>query len=149
LYRSARELCTTGTADVTSEASSAGADEWNILIVEDNWLIGIEIEASLSEAGFSVIGIATNVRDATRLCKEKRPQVVLMDVMLAGGDDGIDAAIEIRSRYGIRSVFMTAHGDCATRARAEPAEPLGWIVKPIASAELVRRLAAIRQSPQS
>lgn len=133
---------------MTSKARSAGADEWDILIVEDNWLIGIEMEASLSEAGFSVIGVASNVRDAMRLCKKKRPQVVLMDIMLAGGDDGIDAAIEIRSRYGIRSVFMTAHGDSATRARAEPAEPLGWILKPIASAELVRRLAAIKRSLQ-
>ncbi|HEX2138895.1 MAG TPA: response regulator [Woeseiaceae bacterium] len=133
---------------MTSKARSAGAGGWNILIVEDNWLIGIEMEATLSEAGFSVVGVARNVKDALRLCRQKRPQVVLMDVMLAGGDDGIDAAVEIRQRYGIPSVFVTAHGDSATRARAEPAEPLGWIVKPIVSAELVRRLAAIQRSLQ-
>lgn len=126
----------------------AAGNSWRILIVEDNWLISIELEIALSQAGFEVVGIATNMTDAVRLCEMMQPEVVLMDIRLAGGDDGIDAAIEIRQRYSIPSILMTAHGDPATRERARQAEPLGWIVKPIASIDLVRRLKEIRRDAE-
>jgi DNA-binding NarL/FixJ family response regulator len=114
-----------------------------ILIVEDNWLVAIEMEAALSDAGYKVIGIAMSADQAVQLCETERPDAVLMDVRLQGQRDGVDAAIEVRARFGIRSVFVTAHGESETRARAEAAEPLGWIVKPISSAELIRHIQDI------
>lgn len=65
-----------------------------------------------------------------RLAEELRPDLIVMDVRLSGGRDGIDAAVEIRAATGIRSVFATAYGDPATRARADLASPAGWVSKP-------------------
>ena len=53
-----------------------------------------------------------------------------MDIRLAGDRDGIDAALEIFRTLGIRSLFASAHGDAQVRARAEAAQPLGWVAKP-------------------
>lgn len=121
----------------------AGPRSCRILIVEDNWLIAIEMEAALSEAGYEVVGLALDAEQAVQLCAAGQPDLVLMDVRLQGQAEGIDAALEIRARFGVGSVFVTAHGEPETRARAEPAKPLGWILKPIASEELVRRLDQI------
>ena len=74
-----------------------------ILIVEDNWLVAIEMEAALSDAGYQVIGIAMSADQAVQLCETERPDAVLMDVRLQGQRDGVDAAIEVRARFGIRS----------------------------------------------
>lgn len=60
----------------------------------------------------------------------ERPDLVLMDIRLADNTDGIAAAHEIRSRFGVRSVFVTAHTDRATVARVRETEPLGLLPKP-------------------
>ena len=59
-----------------------------------------------------------------------------MDIHLANGDDGVDAALALAGKCGVRSLFVTAHTDDATRLRAEPARPLGWLVKPFRLAAL-------------
>jgi len=114
-----------------------------ILIVEDNWLVAVETEAALSEADYLVLGIAMSAEEAVRLCEQERPDAVLMDIRLQGASDGIEAAIQLRRRFGIGSIFMTAHGEPDTQARARAALPLGWILKPVTSAELIRRVAAM------
>ncbi|WP_222184602.1 response regulator [Geminicoccus harenae] len=119
-------------------------DDRRVLIVEDNWLVAIEMEAALSEAGYEVVGLAMSADQAVRLCGSERPAVVLMDIRLQGRLDGVSAAVEILQRYGIHSIFVTAYGDPETRARAEAAQPLGWILKPMVWSELGRRLEQIR-----
>lgn len=101
-----------------------------LLVVEDDFLVGMEIEAGLADAGFDVAGVAATADEAVRLARDLRPDLVVMDVRLSGGRDGIDAAVEIRTATGIRSVFATAYGDRETRARAAPAAPAGWVSKP-------------------
>jgi DNA-binding NarL/FixJ family response regulator len=101
-----------------------------ILIVEDDYVVGLEIEAGLSEAGFTVVGTANSAAEAVRLSASERPMLALMDIRLVGRRDGIAAAIEIFDAYGIRSIFTTAHQDDETRVRAERAAPLGWLAKP-------------------
>ncbi|WP_159716190.1 response regulator [Geminicoccus flavidas] len=135
-----------GTVAASGPEQGAGHanEDRRVLIVEDNWLVAIEIEAALSEAGYEVVGLAMSADQAVRLCGSERPAVVLMDIRLQGRLDGVSAAVEILQRYGIRSVFVTAHGDPETRARAEAAQPLGWILKPMVWSELGRRLEQIR-----
>lgn len=115
-----------------------------MLIVEDNWLVAVELEATLQEAGYAVVGVAVSADEAVQICQAERPELVLMDIRLLGQRDGVDAAMEIRKRFGIRSVFVSAHDDPDVRARAEPAQPLGWIGKPITGAVLLSALAALR-----
>jgi len=114
-----------------------------VLITEDNWLIATEWQAELEQAGYAVTGIAVSAEEAVAMCQVDPPDFILMDVRLLGERDGVDAALAIRSRDGPRSVFITAHDDIVTRARAEPAEPLGWITKPVVPARLASMLARL------
>ena len=114
-----------------------------ILLVEDDYLVGMEVEAGLRDAGCEVIGVAATAEEAVRLAEKERPRLVVMDIRLAGDRDGVDAALEIHRRLGIRSLFASAHGDPEVRARAEAARPLGWIGKPYRIPALV---AAVRDA---
>jgi DNA-binding NarL/FixJ family response regulator len=114
-----------------------------ILIVEDDFLVGMEIEAGLAEAGHDVIGIAVSAEEAVMLAEAEKPVLAVMDIRLAGARDGVDAALEIHRRFGIRSVFASAHGDADIRARAAEACPAGWIDKPY---RLPTLLAAVRRA---
>lgn len=111
----------------TGPSSSRG----RVLIVEDEYFVALDAEDALSAAGFTVVGVATTAEEAAEMAAAERPDMVLMDVRLAGLRDGIDAAAEIRARFGILSLFATAHSDAATRSRgAAVAAPLGWLSKP-------------------
>lgn len=113
-----------------------------ILVVEDEYLVALQAESWLVEAGFVVVGIATSAQEAVALAEAQRPALVIMDIRLRGQMDGIDAALEIFQAIGTRSIFATAHHDDRARARAEPAQPLGWLPKPYAMeclVELTRR----------
>jgi two-component system, response regulator PdtaR len=109
-----------------------------ILLVEDDFLVSMEMETGLEEAGYEVAGIAATAEDAVALAAERRPALVVMDIRLAGDRDGVDAAVEIYRTLGIRSIFASAHGDAGTRARAEAAQPLGWVAKPYRVETLVK-----------
>jgi two-component system, response regulator PdtaR len=105
-------------------------DRATILVVEDECFLGTLIQESLSNAGFVVVGIATDSEQAMTIALSQRPDLAVMDIRLAHGDDGVDTAIAIFQNFNIRSVFVTAHSDGATRSRADAARPLGWLEKP-------------------
>jgi DNA-binding NarL/FixJ family response regulator len=108
-----------------------------ILIVEDDYLVAMQVEAALTEAGFEIAGVASTAEEALELAAERSPAMVVMDVHLGGRRDGIDTALELFGRHGIRCVFATAHYDAKVRARAQPAAPLAWVPKPYAMPTLV------------
>lgn len=109
----------------------------SILIVEDDFLIALQAETALTDAGFSVTGVATTAEEALEMARQCRPAIVVMDVRLAGRRDGIDAAGDLFRELDVRCVFATAHDDQQTRARAEPFDPLGWLAKPYTMPSLV------------
>lgn len=121
----------------------APVDPLRILIVEDEWFIAIESEAVLRDAGFAVVGIAVSADEAVAMAERHAPDLVLMDIRLIGARDGVDAAREIRSRFGIASLFATAHSEEAVRREAEAASPAGWLAKPFTDAQL---LGAVRRA---
>lgn len=125
-------------------------DQPGILLVEDDYLVASEMEAGLRDAGLNVVGVAATAADAVRLTLAEKPVLAIMDIRLAGVRDGIDAALEIFRTTGVRCIFATAHNDPQTRARAEPAAPLGWIAKPYSVEALIaltrRALAALKSS---
>ena len=83
------------------------------------------------------VGVAETADSAVALATAQKPALVLMDIRLASGGDGIDAAIRIYRDHGIRSLFASAHSDVLARNRAEPARPLGWLQKPYTMDRLV------------
>lgn len=126
--------------DSRSQADVGGA---RILVVEDEYFAGLEIEAALAEAGYDVVGVARSAAEAIRIARSSNPRLVLMDVRLAAGGDGIDAACEIFNAHGVRSIFATAQHDPATQARAQAAAPIGWLFKPYSRQAL---LIAVRHA---
>jgi two-component system, response regulator PdtaR len=108
-----------------------------ILIVEDNYFVAHQCESALVEAGYDVVDIVETADEAVQAAMERRPELVLMDIYLPGKRDGIDAAVEIFRRFGIRSVFASALADAAVKTRAESAQPLAWLAKPFNDRKLV------------
>ena len=101
-----------------------------ILVVEDEAILAFELTEVLEELGFEVTELATTAPDAVAAAERTRPDLVMMDIRLARRTDGVEAAREIRDRLGIRSIYLTAHTDPATLARAQATDPLGFIAKP-------------------
>jgi DNA-binding NarL/FixJ family response regulator len=122
-------------------APATTARRLRILIVEDEILIAIDMRGLLEGSGHIVVGIADSADHAITTALRERPDVVLMDIALTGPRDGIDAALELRERLDIPSLFITAHSDLAMRHRAEAARPLGFLSKPLDD-DMLRRILA-------
>jgi CheY-like chemotaxis protein len=84
----------------------------------------------VEDLGFIVCGKAVSGPGAVMAAEDYRPDLILMDIRLAQGTDGIEAAVEIRQRLDIPSLFMSAFSDKATMARAQVARPVGFVGKP-------------------
>lgn len=107
-----------------------------ILIVEDQVLIAHELKAALESLGYKVIGIEMTAEKGIALCEKDPPDLVLMDIILEGQVDGIEAAEVIRSRWGIPIIFLAAFADKERLKRAKPAYPFGYLIKPFRDQDL-------------
>ena len=101
-----------------------------ILIVEDESIIAEDISDSLISLGYRITGMVYSGEEAIEAAAKFRPDLVLMDVNLQGEIDGITAAAEIRSRFQIPVVYLTAYADENTLRRVNATKPFGYIVKP-------------------
>jgi two-component system, response regulator PdtaR len=124
-----------------AEATRTGIQR--LLLVEDEVIVRLDIERQLQDAGYDVVAVADTADIAVRRADEERPDLVLMDIRLLGARDGIDAALEIWQRFGIRSLFLSANLDARNRQRAAAADPWGFVDKPFTPHEL---LVAIKRS---
>jgi DNA-binding NarL/FixJ family response regulator len=113
-----------------------------IVIVEDDAFIRLDLLTHLQTAGHSVVGTADSSQDAVRLVDEQRPSLVIMDVRLIGERDGIETAIEIWQRFGIRCLFVSGNLDPAARVKAAAANPVGFIEKPFNPTNLLAAVTA-------
>ena len=102
-----------------------------ILVVEDEVLIAEYLAKSLRQLGYEPLLRATSAEQAIRMADELDPDLVLMDIVLEGDVDGIEAAECIYSRHAIPIVYLTGYGDSATLARAKLTQPFGYLLKPI------------------
>jgi AmiR/NasT family two-component response regulator len=107
-----------------------------ILIVEDQVVIALNLEQVLNQLGYKVIGITHTGEDSIEFVKKESPDVVLMDIMLAGEIDGISAAEIIRKNFEVPIIYLTAHTDDNSLGRANKTGPYGYIVKPIDERDL-------------
>jgi CheY-like chemotaxis protein len=109
-----------------------------VLIVEDQFFVAVDCELQLRAAGIECVGLATTAAEALELAQKERPDLIVMDIRLASRVDGVQAAIVIYERLGIRCVFASAHADANTREVAKRACPLAWLDKPYTGEDLVR-----------
>lgn len=101
-----------------------------ILVVEDELIVAADLCQLLEELGYTIVGSAATAEDAVRKAMSQRPELVLMDIRLAGPVDGIQAATEIRERLGLPVIFLTANTDSRTVDRAIQSNPGGYLAKP-------------------
>jgi DNA-binding NtrC family response regulator len=106
-----------------------------ILIIEDEALVARELKGRLTRMGCEVVGIAYG-REAIAMARDTQPDLLLTDIHLKGGEDGIDMAIAIQSERDVPVVFLTAYSDEHTVSRAKSVTPYGYIIKPVENREL-------------
>ena len=108
-----------------------------ILVVEDEGIVAQEIKSRLEKSGYTVCAVAHDGETAVTQAGQMHPDLVLMDIRLKGGMDGIEAAGIIGERFGIPVVYLTAYTDPATLERAKVQEPFGYVVKPFETRSLM------------
>ena len=112
-----------------------------VLVVEDELLVARDIEQQLMDLGYQPVGLATRGEQAIEMATQLRPDLVLMDIQLAGDMDGIAAAQVIRDRCALPVVFLTAYTADDVLDRAKLTEPFGYMLKPFSERELRTVLA--------
>jgi CheY-like chemotaxis protein len=110
--------------------------EGRILIVEDEHIVAMGIKRMLKNLGYTVTGVASSGEDAIVKAESTFPDVVLMDIMLKGDMDGVEAAKKIKEKFEIPIVYLTAYSDNKILERAKTTEPLGYIIKPFDEKDL-------------
>jgi len=107
-----------------------------ILVVEDEPLVGMEIQDDLIQLGYQVPEVVTNGDDVQRAMHRHRPDLILMDIRIHGSIDGIQAAAQLRQSSDVPVLFLTAYSDSATLQRAAAVLPDGYLLKPFGEREL-------------
>ena len=107
-----------------------------IFVVEDESIVAMDIMSSLRVLGYEVVGNAARGEDAIPGVCDLKPDLVLMDIILQGEMDGVQAAEAIHARLDVPVIFLTACADDATLQRAKVTEPFGYLIKPFEEWEL-------------
>ncbi|WP_319578038.1 response regulator [uncultured Methanospirillum sp.] len=106
-------------------------DPVRIVIVEDEFVTGLEIQARLEDLGYEVLAIIDTGEEAVTRAGGLLPDIMIMDITLKGEMNGIEAARIIKNMYGIPVIYLTAHSDEATVQQAVQSEPFGYLIKPL------------------
>lgn len=101
-----------------------------LLIVEDESIVAFDLAVALEDMGYAVVATAASCDEALRAADEQHPDLVLMDINIAGRTNGIEAGSLLRARHDIPLVYLTANVDGTTLSRALASEPDGYLVKP-------------------
>ena len=109
----------------------------NILVVEDQRAVAGALRMRLRGLGYDVLGIAKDGNEAIEKARELRPDLILMDIRLGDGIDGIEAAHRIRTQFDIPVVYVSAYADRDLLERARATQPAGFINKPFTTKDLL------------
>ncbi|MCD4807430.1 MAG: response regulator [Methanococcoides sp.] len=107
-----------------------------IVVVEVESIVGMMIKLKLEKMGYSVTGFASSGKDAISMVDAFHPDLILMDIRLKGGMDGIETAMKIRESYNIPIIFLTADSSRETRERASLVGHQFYLTKPFMDEDL-------------
>jgi len=108
----------------------------NVLVVEDDAVIAQLIKQDLSDAGHHVLAIAHKYQEALSCLDNFQPNLVLLDINLGQGNEGIQLGKVINAKFSIPFIYLTAHSDPKTLQLAKQTQPCGYVVKPYRSNDL-------------
>lgn len=111
-----------------------------ILVVEDNVIVAMEIQARLRKAGYLVTGIAATGDAAVQNAATTHPDLLLMDITLKGEMDGIEAVTRIQKEYRPAVIYVTAYSNEEVMTRAMATHPHAYLTKPFEPGELLRQI---------
>ena len=107
-----------------------------ILITEDEFIVALDLQSRLKNLGYEVVGIASSGDDAILQVQDSHPDLVLMDIILYGEMDGIEASRHIREECDVPVIYLTANADQGTLERAGATHPFSCLIKPFKEREL-------------
>jgi CheY-like chemotaxis protein len=113
------------------------AEKIKILLVEDEFFIAQLLQMNLELSGYEVCAPVSTGEEAIESVAQERPDVVLMDIRLAGALNGIEAAQKIDARYAVPIIFMTGYSDEETVKQAQELRPLAILTKPVGPPEIM------------
>lgn len=108
-----------------------------ILIVEDEAIVAEDLENLIIDFGYEIVGSVVGADDAIQQAIEHRPDLILMDIVLRGNKNGIDAANEIKDMLKIPIIFLTAYSDLKLIEEAKNTEPYAFIIKPFQDRQVI------------
>lgn len=115
-----------------------------IMIVEDDALVAMGVQLTLSELGHEVVGIAASEMEALAVAQLEQPEMALMDIRLRGANDGVQVAQRLWQELRIRCIFLSAYADEHTMERVAQTRPLGFVQKPYSAQQLKTALEQAR-----
>lgn len=118
--------------------------DYKVLVVEDELLVAADIEESLEILGYRVVGTVATGKDAIESVEKNLPDVILMDIMLKGDMNGIEAANIIRKKHDVPIIYLTANADLGTIEKAKISLPYGYIIKPFTEKDLQTNIEIAR-----
>lgn len=108
----------------------------HILIVEDEAIVAFNLQQRLTQMGYHVPDVAVSGNETLQLVSKTRPDLILMDIHIEGGMDGIDVAARIHETSPVPVIYLTAYSEDATLDRARKTRPYGYLIKPFSEREL-------------
>ena len=116
-------------------------NKFRILVAEDEAIVAMDLRQKLLRLGYCVPKVIRSGEEAVESAVSLNPDLLLMDIGLAGEMDGIEAAATIREMLGIRVIFLTANSDESTAKRAHETKPLAYLLKPVELGQLQSAVA--------
>jgi CheY-like chemotaxis protein len=111
-------------------------DKTKVMVVEDERIVARDLARQLTDLGYDVVATAYSGEEAVQKAGELHPDLVLMDIVLSGKMDGIQAAEKITAHSGTPVVYLTSYADDKTFGRAKLTGPSGYILKPVEKKQL-------------
>jgi CheY-like chemotaxis protein len=112
-------------------SAAAASTPARILVVEDERIVAASLALLLQQDGYAIAGDVGTAEEALAVSAETKPDLVLMDIKLGDGMDGIEATRRIQESFQIPVIVLTGYSDPATLVRAGAVSPYGYLVKPL------------------
>ena len=110
-----------------------------ILVVEDEGITALHLQSILEEEGYEITSTAITCEEALEFVEEIQPELVLLDIKLAGELNGIETGRQLRASYPhMRLIYITSYSQQDIRAQADETNPSGYLIKPITKEELFK-----------
>ena len=114
-----------------------------ILIVEDEPIIGMELQESLTNAGYQVPEVVQSADGVMPAVAKHNPDLIIMDIYLKSFIDGIDAAQRVKMMKDTPIIFLTAYPNESIRKKAMTVKPAAYLLKPIKDEELKKHIDSV------